>query len=264
MSVLTAVYLLLVALFLHNLFPATDSSASTSQESNAQDVPLSPPVKAAPTPMPDGKQISFAASSFEPDSGAEPGLSPMLHSPNRDALLESKREPMPADDSGTDWLRAVPPAPTAVAQSFGELIIPKIGVHHRVTAVSIIDGSWDISQLEGQVGHLQSTGTHPQDHLAMTFIGHVTVPWPGQGAFADLILLKRGEEIVYRWGGNDYVYQVTRIFRVQPDDVHILYHDAPNTIQLATCSGWDLLDRSYSERLVTRAALVRVDPTPFK
>ena len=148
--------------------------------------------------------------------------------------------------------------------SFGELIIPSIGVHHQVTAVPVVNGSWDISNLESQVGHLQTTGVTPSDPLAMTFIGHVTVPWPGKGPFADLIIVEHGEEIIYRWNGQDYIYQVSRILMVNPEDVHVLYHDAPNSIQIATCSGWDLVDRDYNKRLVTRATLVRIEPTIFK
>lgn len=142
----------------------------------------------------------------------------------------------------------------------GQLIIPSIGVNHIITNVPVVNGNWDISQLETQVGHLQTTGEHPGDNVAMTFIGHVTVPWPGTGPFADLILLEHGEEIIYRWNGFDYVYEVSRILRVRPEDVHVLYHDDPNSIQLATCSGWNLLNREYGERLVTRATLVRVEP----
>ncbi len=153
---------------------------------------------------------------------------------------------------------------TEQSTPYGQLIIPSIGVNHIITNVPVVNGNWDISQLESQVGHLQTTGEHPGDNLAMTFIGHVTVPWPGTGPFADLILLKHGEQIIYRWNGFDYIYEVSRIFKVQPEDVHVLYHDDPNSLQLATCSGWNLLSRDYGERLVTRATLVEVVPIVHK
>lgn len=175
-------------------------------------------------------------------------------------MQEPKSQALPAGGIET----AVPPAPTAAPATFGDLIIPSIGVHHRVTAVPVINGSWDISQLNDQVGHLQTTGTHPQDDLSMTFIGHVTVPWPSTAPFADLVLVEHGDEIIYRWNGNDYIYEVSRILRVDPQDVHILYNEDPSTIQIATCSGWDLLDRQYNKRLITRATLIRVEPTPFQ
>lgn len=97
----------------------------------------------------------------------------------------------------------------------------------------------------------------------MTFTGHVTRPWPEiAGPFADLVFLKHGEEVIYRWQGVDYVYEVERIFRVDPRAVDLLYVPDGDKIVLVTCSGWDFVGREYAERLVTRATLVRTEPAP--
>ena len=188
-----------------------------------------------------------------------------LASESETAVVQFENEaeegrPIPTDFSSFLNLTAS----TEQSTPFGQLIIPSIGVNHIITNVPVVNGNWDISQLESQVGHLQTTGEHPGDNLAMTFIGHVTVPWPDTGPFADLILLEHGEQIIYRWNGFDYIYEVSRIFKVQPEDVHVLYHDDPNSLQLATCSGWNLLSRDYGERLVTRATLVEVVPIVHK
>lgn len=156
---------------------------------------------------------------------------------------------------------AVEPVETAVP-SIPYLIIPSLGITQTIDAVPIVDGQWDISGLSTQVGLLDSTGTHPGDAYAMTFIGHVTLPWPGTGPFADLILLEHGEEVIYRWNGTDYIYQVERIFRADPRAVDLLYVPDGEKIVLVTCSGWDFVDREYNERLVTRAVLVRTEPAP--
>ena len=146
--------------------------------------------------------------------------------------------------------------------ALGQLIIPALNINRSITPVPLRDGQWDIAGLSTEVGHLASTGTFPGDDLAMTFIGHVTVPWPETGPFADLILLEHGEEVIYRWNGMDYIYQVERIFRAHPSNVDLLYDGDGSKINLVTCSGWDFIDREYDERLVTRAVLVRQEPTP--
>ena len=142
-----------------------------------------------------------------------------------------------------------------------QLIIPSLGLSETITQVPIVSGDWDISNLGAQVGHLQSTATAPNQDQAMTFIGHATVPWPGVGPFANLILVEHGEEIIYRWNGKDYVYEVSRILLVNPSSVESLYAPDGDMIILATCSNWDFIDREYDKRLVTQATLVRVEST---
>lgn len=152
--------------------------------------------------------------------------------------------------------------PTPTPEPFGTLIIPDIEVNQSIIPIFVRDGQWDISEIGNRVGHLETTGRFPGDQLAMTFTGHVTLPWPEiSGPFADLVFLERGEEIIYRWNGMDYVYQVERIFRAEPAAVDLLYEDDGEKLILVTCSGWDFTDRLYAERLVTHAVLVRQEPT---
>lgn len=166
---------------------------------------------------------------------------------------------------------AVPqlPAPTVQAvkasiqnePEFGELIIPDIGVNQSIIPIFVRDGQWDITEIGGQIGHLETTGRYPGDQLAMTFTGHVTLPWPEiEGPFSELVFLEHGEEITYRWNGVDYIYQVERIFRADPNSVHLLYEEDGDKLILVTCSGWDVTGREYAERLVTQAVLVRQEP----
>jgi sortase (surface protein transpeptidase) len=164
---------------------------------------------------------------------------------------------------------AVPQAPavataneTAPDPSLGRLIIPALNINRSIATVPLQSGQWDISNLSTEIGHLTSTGDYPGDDVAMTFIGHVTVPWPGTAPFAELIFLEHGEDVIYRWNGTDYIYQVERIFRAHPTNVDLLFEMDGSRIHLVTCSGWDFIDRQYDERLVTRAVLVRQEPSP--
>ena len=51
-------------------------------------------------------------------------------------------------------------------------------------------------------------------------------------------------------------------FRADPQSVHLLYEADGEKLILVTCSGWDANGREYAERLVTRAVLVRQEPSP--
>ncbi|MCP5096153.1 MAG: sortase, partial [Chloroflexi bacterium] len=142
-----------------------------------------------------------------------------------------------------------------------QLIIPSINVVQNIGIVPIVNGEWDVSALGVGVGHLTSTGVAPGGNLAMTFVGHATIPWPQAGAFADLIRLQHGEEIIYRWNGNDYIYEVSRILIVTPDFVEGIFEQNGNMLMLATCSGWSNTELDYTKRMITRAELVRVVPS---
>lgn len=169
------------------------------------------------------------------------------------AQVDATVEPVTAFTVPSDTAPATPPSPTL-------LIIPSLGVSERVVEVPVRQGQWDVSELGTRVGRLETTGEEPGDDYAMSFVGHVTVPWPRVGPFADLILLERGEEVIYRHGDVDYVYRVERILRVHPDYVQALYETDGNKILLATCSGWDFLGSGgYRQRLVTQAVLVRTE-----
>lgn len=152
------------------------------------------------------------------------------------------------------FARTPPPQPAL-------LIIPSLAVTQTITNVLVHNGQWDIAQLGTQVGHLQTTGKYPGDALAMTFIGHVTVPRPDIAPFADLIRLAHGETIVYRWQNSDYLYEVDATYIVPPTSIDKLYVPSREHIVLATCTGWNLLDRTFDERLVVRAKLVEQRPT---
>jgi LPXTG-site transpeptidase (sortase) family protein len=126
----------------------------------------------------------------------------------------------------------------------------------------VVEGQWNIAALESGIGHLETTGRHPGDDVGMTFIAHVTRPWPEiAGPFADLIFMQPGDEIIYRWQGIDYVYALESFARVKPEAVESLYVPDGDVITLATCDTWDFVNFGYEDRLLARARLVREEPT---
>lgn len=249
LTVLTIV--LLVGTF---FFLASVSVWWSPSEQSPQNTAVAPPILSTSTPI-EVSQIAVdeSASVLMPTFTAVPPSDTPVEVETA-TVVSSLPEPVVSREP-------VKIVPTSAAP-FGELIIPEIKVNQGIVPIFIRDGQWDISEIGGQIGHLESTGKYPGDQLAMTFTGHVTLPWPEiSGPFADLVFLKHGEEIIYRWNGVDYVYQVERIFRANPESVHLLYEEDGEKLILVTCSGWDANGREYAERLVTRAVLVRQEPS---
>ncbi len=158
---------------------------------------------------------------------------------------------------------STPPAPTPTPPPPAQLIIPSLGVSKTLAYIPVENGQWNLENLESGIGHLQTTGEHPGDDVGMTFVGHVTRPWPEiAGPFADLIFMKPGDEIIYRWDGFDYVYGLEGFARVKPEAVEYLYIEDGDVITLATCDTWDYVEWEYADRLLARARLLRKVPTP--
>lgn len=178
----------------------------------------------------------------------------------------NRKRPLPTETFNQQLIYTQPaysqPLANNQALANAQLIIPSINVAQTIMNIPIRNGEWDISELDTGIGHLTTTGTAPGDDLAMTFVGHATVPGGGDGAFANLQYLAHGERLIYRWNGLDYTYEVTRILLVTPDQVGTLYEENGNMIMMATCAGWNGEAGAYLQRMVTQAELVSIMPSP--
>ena len=146
---------------------------------------------------------------------------------------------------------------------YPQLIIPSLGINRVIRTVSVVEGQWDISQVASDFGWLQTTGEYPGDDQGMTFVGHVTRPWPEiAGPLAKMAFMKPGDEIIYRKDGTDYVYALEKFLKVDPQSVESLYVPDGDVLSLATCSTWNYVNFDYDERLIARARLIRTEPSP--
>ena len=143
-----------------------------------------------------------------------------------------------------------------------QLIIPSLRVREAITDVPIREGEWDISQLQQQIGHLETTGQYPGDDYAMTFVGHVAEPTTGNGPFSHLTQLRHGDTIVYRFGDTDYTYVIERLNWVPPSAVQMLYQPEGDKIILVTCSSWNVVEQDYTQRFIVQARLTQTTQTP--
>jgi len=146
-----------------------------------------------------------------------------------------------------------PPAfsPTPVIPP--RLIIPYLKLDRDVEQVGIANGNWDLEHLGDEVGWLATTGEHPGDDLAVVLVGHVTTAPGTYGPFAGIGQLEYGEQIVYRWAGQEYVYEVRGQSRADEADVQRLYVPDGNQLLLVTCSSFDYFSMLYTRRLIITA-----------
>lgn len=140
------------------------------------------------------------------------------------------------------------------------LSLPRVDVESDVINIPIVEGSWDLTELDHHVGILEGAGQHPGDDYSMVFAGHVTTRWPILGPFGRLKNFSLGDEVVYSDQENIYTYEISRFIYAHPSRVDLLFQERGDQIVLVTCNGYDLLSDSFSKRLVSYATLVSVEP----
>jgi LPXTG-site transpeptidase (sortase) family protein len=151
---------------------------------------------------------------------------------------------------------------TLAPQGPARLLIPAIQLDETIVAIPLTAAGWDISRLAFHVGWLESTGVRPNDSLAMAFIGHVTISAAQNGPFARLQNLQPLDEVVYRQGGSDFVYSVSNIQHVKPEELQRLYVAKGDHLLLVTCTDWNYLTETYEGRLLADAVLAKRVPSP--
>jgi hypothetical protein len=99
---------------------------------------------------------------------------------------------------------AVTPSPTPViARDLGPdienaaLVIPNAGIVAPIVRTYIGEGSWDVSKLGNNVGHLEGTRWIPENGNVV-LSGHVELSDGRQGIFANLHELQVGDRIIIR------------------------------------------------------------------
>jgi LPXTG-site transpeptidase (sortase) family protein len=164
--------------------------------------------------------------------------------PATEALPE---DPSPQEEA--PGLPAVEPATPAT-----RLIIPSLGVDASVVLLPVRDGTWDVSALTQDVGHLQGTGS-PGEGSNVALAGHVTLAQGGDGPFKDLATLQQGTDVDVYVGEQRYRYVVEGVRLVMPEDVDVVFPAGRAQLTLVTCANWDDEDGRYQERVVAVAYL---------
>jgi sortase A len=138
------------------------------------------------------------------------------------------------------------------------LVIPSLGVDAPVVLLMLdaLRGTWDVSQLTQEVGHLQGTAA-PGDPSNVALAGHVTLAQGGDGPFRNLAQLRMGDDVLVYSGDEVYRYTIESVRVVAPEDVEVTFPTARPTLTLITCANWDRARRVYEQRIVAVGHLVR-------
>ena len=137
------------------------------------------------------------------------------------------------------------------------LELPRLGVKRAITGVPLVDGTWDVSWLNGDVGWLEGTSFPGQPgNSALTAHNYDANGQPG--SFADLSKLKWGDQIILHVYGVTLRYEVRQVLRTSPDNPRPLKHEEKSWLTLITCQGYDPVQDAYQQRVSVRAVLMEV------
>ena len=137
------------------------------------------------------------------------------------------------------------------------LEIPALGIGIPITGVPSGNEGWDLTWLAGQAGYLEGTA-YPTHAGNSALTAHVTLPNGKPGPFARLGDLRWGDRVIVRAYGQEYVYEVRTVARVNAGDLRPLGHKEQPWLTLVTCHTYDQASGRYLHRLVVQAVLITV------
>lgn len=178
------------------------------------------------------------------------------------AMSEPIQQAQPADSTAVSPQPTSPPltAVPVLHESYASiegasLFIPSAGILAPIIQVYLDGTSWDVSELGGNVGHLQGTTWMQEGIGNIVLSAHVELRDGRAGPFAKLGELQVQDRIVLRQGDEERIYRVIDVRNVQPDDLSPLYPSTTELLTLITCDlrSFDFLSNTYKERTVVIA-----------
>lgn len=129
------------------------------------------------------------------------------------------------------------------------LIIPKAAVNATIVETHIREGTWDVSYLGSNIGHLEGTAW-PDEGGNTVLAGHLEMRDGGMGVFAFLKELVPGDVIIVQHRAQSYRYTVSEIRLTTPDDLTPVQATDHERLTLITCDNYSFLQNAYLERLI--------------
>lgn len=138
------------------------------------------------------------------------------------------------------------------------LEMPTIGVEAEILGVPLTEDGWDVTWLYDQAGYLVGTA-FPTWVGNSVITAHVGLPDGLPGPFADLGLLRFGDQVIVHAWGLRHIYEVRSVKVVAGDDRSVFHHEEQSWLTLVTCFGFDEARDTYRWRVVARAVLVAIE-----
>jgi len=140
-----------------------------------------------------------------------------------------------------------------------QITIPSIQVEAPIVPVYIREFpngevTWDVSDLRMSVGHFEGMPFVGQGGNAVLG-GHSERARGEADIFYNLHQVSVGDEIIVTANGEEYHYEVQRVFSVDPQDLSVLYPTHSERLTLITCdlASFQEESGSYGRRVVVVA-----------
>ena len=156
----------------------------------------------------------------------------------------------------------VPPpiqaTPTLMTVEDVAIFIPGAGVSAHVVHIPLdSSGSWDVTVLGHNVGHLQGTAWLDKPGN-VGLAGHVEMADGSAGVFARLRDLSAGDAVYLTLPeGSQRLYSIESVRSVAPDYLNVLYPTPEDRLTLITCGSYNFTTLTYEERIV--ASAIRIE-----
>ncbi len=160
------------------------------------------------------------------------------------------RAPVPTAPPGLYAGSGVPAHPAT------RIVIPALGLDAPVKLSPIVGETWDVSNLEQSVGHLEGT-VSPGEAGNTVLAGHITLAPDGHpGPFYRLRGLNPGDVVMVYRDAEMFTYQIDGSATVSPTDVQVAFPTDNTRLTLITCQNYDDSLSEYTNRLVVFGHLV--------
>ncbi len=134
------------------------------------------------------------------------------------------------------------------------LFVPSLNINAPIVHVFLSQGTWDISLLGNNVGHLQGTGwIDGSAGKNIVLSGHVELSDGRKGIFAGIDNIEVGALVAIQTDTETWLYTVREISKTTADDLRPLYPSENERITLITCGAYDFFSNEYKERIIVVA-----------
>jgi LPXTG-site transpeptidase (sortase) family protein len=133
------------------------------------------------------------------------------------------------------------------------LYAPTAGIRTTIVTSYLNGESWDVNDLGNHAGYLQGTAWVNEAGGNTVLAGHAEVFSGSSGIFSNIEALSPGDPLIIAQDGQEYIFEVREIRRVEPDALTPFYPGAVQRLTLTTCSDYDFLRNIYRERIVVIA-----------
>lgn len=148
-----------------------------------------------------------------------------------------------------------PNRPVATILPNTRLFVPSMSINAPIIHVFLSQGTWDISLLGNNVGHLQGTGWIDGSSTSKNIVlsGHVELADGRKGIFADIENIEVGALVAIQTDDQTWLYTVREVSKTSPDDLRPIYPSDSDRLTLITCGAYDFFSNTYQERIIVVA-----------